>query len=119
MAKDADRSFRLVTGFVALCVVALVAGIGVELYRESTLSVQKFGFRFWMTDIWDPVSGEFGARPFIWGTLYSSVLALVLATPVALGIAIFLSELCPASLRTPLTFLTELLAAIPSIVYDL
>jgi phosphate transport system permease protein len=119
MAKDADRSFRLVTGFVALCVVALVAGIGVELYRESTLSVQKFGFRFWMTDIWDPVSGEFGARPFIWGTLYSSVLALVLATPVALGIAIFLSELCPASLRTPLTFLTELLAAIPSIVYGL
>jgi phosphate transport system permease protein len=119
MAKDADRSFRLVTGFVALCVVALVAGIGVELYRESALSVQKFGFRFWMTDIWDPVSGEFGARPFIWGTLYSSVLALVLATPVALGIAIFLSELCPASLRTPLTFLTELLAAIPSIVYGL
>jgi phosphate transport system permease protein len=119
MAKDADRSFRLVTGFVALCVVALVAGIGVELYRESTLSIQKFGFRFWMTDVWDPVSGEFGARPFIWGTLYSSVLALVLATPVALGIAIFLSELCPASLRTPLTFLTELLAAIPSIVYGL
>jgi len=119
MAKDADRTFRLFTGFVALCVVALVAGIGVELYRESALSVQKFGFRFWTTDIWDPVSGEFGARPFIWGTLYSSVLALILATPIALGIAIFLSELCPAALRQPLTFLTELLAAIPSIVYGL
>jgi phosphate transport system permease protein len=119
MGKDADRSFRLITGFVALCVVALVAGIGFELYRESVLSVEKFGFRFWQTDTWDPVSGEFGARTFIWGTLYSSVVALLLATPVALGIAIFLSELCPASLRQPLTFLTELLAAIPSIVYGL
>jgi phosphate transport system permease protein len=65
------------------------------------------------------VSGEFGARPFIWGTLYSSILALALATPVSLGIAIFLSEICPARLRMPLTFLTELLAAIPSIVYGL
>src|SRR6185436_17322631 len=79
----------------------------------------KFGLSFWVNDVWDPVSGEFGARPFIWGTLYSSVLALTLATPVALGIAIFLSELCPAWLRQPLTFLTELLAAIPSIVYGL
>jgi phosphate transport system permease protein len=119
MAKDADRSFRLATGLVALLVIALVAGIGVELYRGSTLSISKFGFQFWQTDTWDPVAGEFGARPFIWGTLYSSVLALLLSTPIALGIAIFLSELCPASLRTPLTFLTELLAAIPSIVYGL
>src|SRR6476620_1450097 len=119
MGKNADRSFRLVTGFVALCVVALVAGIGVELYRESALSVQKFGLAFWLTDIWDPVSGEFGARPFIWGTLYSSVLALIIAAPVALGIAIFLTDLCPPWLRAPLTQLTELLAAIPSIVYGL
>jgi phosphate transport system permease protein len=95
----------------------LVVGIGVVLIRESQLSLHKFGLKFWMTDIWDPVSGEFGARPYIWGTLYSSLLALVLSTPVALGIAIFLSELSPASWRTPLTFLTELLAAIPSIVY--
>ena len=69
--------------------------------------------------MWDPVSGEFGAKPFIWGTLYSSVLALLVAAPISLGIAIFLSELCPARLRMPLTFLTELLAAIPSIVYGL
>ena len=60
------------------------------------------GFGFWLDDVWDPVSGEFGARPFIWGTLYSSVLALALATPISLGIAIFLSELCPARLRQPL-----------------
>jgi phosphate transport system permease protein len=119
MAKDPDRSFRLATGLVALVVIAIVAGIGVELYRQSQLSIQKFGFQFWLTDIWDPVAGEFGARPVIWGTLYSSLLALLLSTPIALGIAIFLSELCPASLRQPLTFLTELLAAIPSIVYGL
>jgi phosphate transport system permease protein len=114
-----DLRFRLGTGAVALSLVLLVALIGVELLRQSQLSIEKFGLRFWISDIWDPVSGEFGARPFIWGTLYSSILALALATPIALGIAIFLSELCPASLRQPLTFLTELLAAIPSIVYGL
>jgi phosphate transport system permease protein len=114
-----DRGFRLATGFFALLIVLLVAGIFVELYRTSELSIEKFGLNFWRTTTWDPVAGEFGALPFIWGTLYSSVLALVLSTPVALGIAIFLSELSPRILRTPLTFLTELLAAIPSIVYGL
>jgi phosphate transport system permease protein len=97
----------------------VVVGIGVELTRHSLLSVRKFGFDFWRTDIWDPVSGEYGAYPFIWGTLYSSILALAIATPVALGIAVFISELCPDRLRQPLIFLTELLAAIPSIVYGL
>ena len=97
----------------------LVAAIGFELFRQSRLAIQKFGFSFWITDVWDPVSGDFGARPFIWGTLYSSILALVVAAPIAIGIAVYLSELCPARLRLPLTFLTELLAAIPSIVYGL
>ena len=87
--------------------------------RSRWLSIQQFGWQFWQTDTWDPVAGEFGARPFIWGTLYSSVLALLIATPIALGIAIFISELCPHRLRQPLVFLTELLAAIPSIVYGL
>ena len=90
-----------------------------ELFRESRLSIQQFGWQFWQTDIWDPVAGEFGARPFIWGTLYSSVLALIISTPIALGIAIYISELAPAWLQRPLVFLTELLAAIPSIVYGL
>jgi len=96
-----------------------VCAIGVVLARQSVLSVQKFGMNFWRTEIWDPVAGEFGALPFIWGTLYSSVLALLIATPIALGIAVFISELCPAVLRQPLVFITELLAAIPSIVYGL
>jgi phosphate transport system permease protein len=114
-----DRLFRLGTGIFALLVVLLVAAIGYELFKTSRLSIAKFGFAFWRTKTWDPVAGEFGALPFIWGTLYSSFLALLISTPIALGIAIFVSELAPRSLRTPLAFLTELLAAIPSIVYGL
>jgi phosphate transport system permease protein len=114
-----DRGFRLGTGFFALLVVLLVAGIFFELYRTSQLSLSKFGFKFWTGRTWDPVSGEFGASPFIWGTLYSALLAMLISTPIALGIAIFLSELSPRRLRTPLAFLTELLAAVPSIVYGL
>ena len=107
------------TGLFGLVLVGIVVAIGFELTRQSMLSIEKFGLNFWRTQVWDPVAGEFGALPFIWGTLYSSVLALVLATPVALGIAVFIAELCPARLRQPLVFLTELLAAIPSIVYGL
>src|SRR4051812_35961454 len=83
------------------------------------MSIEKFGLSFWTTQTWDPVAGEFGAFPFIWGTLYSSIAALLIATPIALGIAVFISELSPGWLKGPLIFLTELLAAIPSIVYGL
>jgi phosphate transport system permease protein len=111
--------FRSATGTFALLLIAVVATIAVALFRESQLSIRQFGWQFWLTDVWDPVAGEFGARPFIWGTLYSSVLALIISTPIALGIAIYISELAPAWLQRPLVFLTELLAAIPSIVYGL
>ena len=114
-----DRNFRLATGAFAALVLLIVIGIAFELTRQSTLSIAKFGLKFWTTSVWDPVSGDFGALPFIWGTLYSSILALALATPIALGIAIFISELSPRGLRQPLAYLTELLAAIPSIVYGL
>jgi len=117
--RSYDFGFRLWTGLFGVVLVLIVVAIGFELTRQSMLSIQKFGFSFWRTSIWDPVAGEFGALPFIWGTLYSSILALVLATPIALGIAVFISELCPPALRQPLVFLTELLAAIPSIVYGL
>jgi phosphate transport system permease protein len=119
VTRSDDRGFRLATGAVAAVVLLLVAGIAFELTRQSWLSIGKFGLSFWTTKIWDPVSGEFGALPFIWGTLYSSALALTLATPIALGIAIFITELSPRWLRQPLAYLTELLAAIPSIVYGL
>lgn len=114
-----ERGFRFAIGAFAVLLVVTVAAIGVELTRQSWLSISRFGINFWLTSTWDPVAGEFGALPFIWGTLYSSVLALLIATPIALGIAVFVSELCPAWLRNPLVFVTELLAAIPSIVYGL
>jgi phosphate transport system permease protein len=117
--RTGDLGFRLGTGAFALVLVLIVCAIGFELTRQSMLSIEKFGLNFWRTQVWDPVAGQFGALPFIWGTLYSSVLALALATPIALGIAVFISELCPNLLRQPLVFLTELLAAIPSIVYGL
>jgi phosphate transport system permease protein len=117
--RSRELPFRLTTGAFALVVAVIVFSIGFELSRQSWLSIQKFGLQFWRTSQWDPVAGEYGALPFIWGTLYSSILALLIATPIALGIAVFISELSPARLRTPLMFLTELLAAIPSIVYGL
>jgi len=119
LRRKPDLGFRLGTGALAFVLVLIVCAIGFELTRQSLLSIQKFGVDFWRTDTWDPVAGEFGALPFIWGTLYSSVLALLIATPVAIGIAVFISELCPAALRQPLGFLTELVAAIPSVVYGL
>src|SRR3984893_9594433 len=117
--RVADLGFRMGTGAFDLVLVLIVCAIGFELTRQSMLSIQKFGFDFWRTEVWDPVAGQFGALPFIWGTLYSSILALAIATPIALGIAVFISELCPALFKQPLVFLTELLAAIPSIVYGL
>ena len=117
--RSPDLGFRLSIGAFAAALLLIVIAIGLTLANDSWLSLQKFGLNFWRTSTWNPVSGEFGALPFIWGTLYSSVVALLIATPVSLGIAVFISELCPQSLRGPLIFLTELLAAIPSIVYGL
>src|SRR5258708_755867 len=117
--RKTDLGFRLGTGAFAVFLVVIVAGIAIVLTRESMLSITKFGFSFGRTQTWDPVANDFGALTFIWGTLYSSILALVLSTPVALGIAVFTSELAPAWMRQPLVFITELLAALPSIVYGL
>src|SRR5262249_38748251 len=114
-----DLGFRVGTGAFASMVLLIVGAIAFVLTQDAWMSIQKFGLNFWRTEIWDPVAGEFGALPFIWGTLYSSVLALAISTPIAIGIAVFIAELCPAALRQPLVFLTELLAAIPSIVYGL
>jgi phosphate transport system permease protein len=117
--RSGDFGFRLATGAFASLLLLVVCAIAFVLTQDAWLSIQKFGLSFWRTQIWDPVSGEFGALPFIWGTLYSSVLALLIATPISIGIAVFISELSPVWLRQPLVFLTELLAAIPSIVYGL
>jgi phosphate transport system permease protein len=111
--------FRHGTGLIAALVPVIVIAIGLLLTVDSLQSIRAFGLNFWRTSVWDPVAGEFGAFPFIWGTLYSSLLALLIATPISLGIAIFLADLSPGVLKRPLVFLTELLAAIPSIVYGL
>jgi len=114
-----DRAFALVMLISALSIFAIVALIATELVLRSQLSLHKFGIGFFFGSAWDPVTGEFGALPFIYGTLVSSLVALLIAVPLSIGLAVFLTEMCPRWLRSPLAFLTELLAAIPSVVYGL
>ncbi len=115
----ADRGFRALMLLCALSIFAIVLLILFELVSGSKLSIQKFGMSFFFGSAWDPVNGNFGALPFIYGTVVSSVLALIIAVPLAVGVAIFLTEMCPQFLRGFLAFVTELLAAIPSVVYGL
>jgi phosphate transport system permease protein len=103
----------------ALCIFGIVALIATELVQNSRLSIAKFGIKFFFGHAWDPVNGDFGALPFVFGTLVSSLLALIIAVPLAIGVAVFLTEMCPKALRGILSFLSELLAAIPSVVYGL
>ena len=115
----ADNSFAAVMLLCACSIFAIVFFIFGILVIHSHLSLVQFGWKFFTRQAWDPVSGDFGALPFIYGTLATSLLALCMAVPLALGVAIFLTELCPRPLRAPISFLTELLAAIPSVVYGL
>src|SRR5437762_13753662 len=80
-ARPDEIAFRIGTGVFALALIVVVLAVGAELAWQSRLSIREFGWQFWQTTIWDPVAGQFGARPFIWGTLYSSVLALLIAAP--------------------------------------
>ena len=100
-------------------VLLIIGAITISLTIAAWPAIEKFGLRFLVTSTWNPVSGRFGALPFVYGTLVSSAIALVLAVPLGLGVAIFLSELAPRWLRVPVGFLVELLAAIPSVVYGL
>jgi phosphate transport system permease protein len=118
-ANPGDLIFRVLTGFFAVTVVLVVAAMAVQMIQGSLLSLKEFGFRFVVSTDWDPVRDSFGALPFIFGTVVSSFLALLLAVPVALGVALYLTEMCPLRLRTPLSFMVELLAAVPSVVYGL
>ncbi len=115
----ADDSFAGLMLLCACSIFAIVLFIFGILTLHSRLSLAQFGWRFFIRQAWDPVSGDFGALPFIYGTLATSLLALLMAVPLALGVAVFLTELCPRPLRAPISFLTELLAAIPSVVYGL
>ncbi len=103
----------------ALSVLAIALVIAVVLFRQSAAARAAFGWRFFWTSIWDPVALHFGALPFIFGTLASTAIALAIAIPLGLGAAISLAELMPRRLADPLTFLIELLVAVPSVVYGL
>jgi phosphate transport system permease protein len=112
-----DRVFRGATTALALVVLLVPAAMVVELVLASRKAIAAFGASFLASSTWDPVHGAFGALPFVWGTVVSSLVALALAVPVSLGVAIFLAELAPHRARGPLAFLVELTAAIPSVVY--
>ncbi len=114
-----DKAFGGLMFVCALSIFAIVALIATELVLRSSLSLKKFGVGFFYHSAWNPVTGDYGALPFIYGTLVSSLVALVIAVPLSVGLAIFLTEMSPKWLRSPLAFLTELLAAIPSVVYGL
>jgi phosphate transport system permease protein len=115
----AQRWFRYLTGFMAMIVVALIGVVLFELWAGSGPAWEQWGLSFVTRTEWDPVRGEFGALPFIVGTLLTSLMALALALPVSLGIAILLTEYAPGVVRDPLIFLVELLAAVPSVVFGL
>jgi len=115
----ADAAFRYLMLGCALSVLAIVVLIVRELIIRSTLSLHAFGLKFFFRQAWDPVNGDFGALPFIYGTLVSSFLALLLAVPLSVGVATFTTELCPRKLRSLLSYMVELLAAIPSVIYGL
>ena len=114
-----DAAFRSLVIACAVSLLVIVALIAWQLIRQSSLSQHKFGFKFLSTSMWNPVTGEFGALPFIYGTLVSSFLGLLIAIPLSLGTALFLTELCPPSVRRILGTIVELLAAIPSVIYGL
>jgi phosphate transport system permease protein len=118
-AGPGDRIYRACVLASVWLVLVLAAGLVAALCWESWEAIRAFGFRFLVTSHWDPVAGEFGALPFIYGTLLSSFLALLIAVPLSLGAAIFLAELAPAWIRPPVAFLIEMLAAVPSVVYGL
>src|SRR5689334_19984931 len=117
--RIADKSFRVLMLMCAASVLGVVALILMELITQSRLAQQKFGLGFFKGQTWDPVAGDFGAAPFIYGTLVSSFVALLIAVPLAVGLAVFITEMCPKQVKGLLAFLTELLAAIPSVIYGL
>ena len=114
-----DRIYRWLLTALALTLPLLLVAIVAELVVSAWPSIHKFGFSFIWTSTWDPVGETYGAAPMIFGTLVSSLLALIIAIPLSLGVAIFLTEFAPLWIRQPIAFLVELLAAIPSVVYGL
>lgn len=118
-ADYGDRAFKLLLTLAALTIPTLLAFMVYELWSGARLAIARFGLDFVTSSTWDPVAEEFGALPLLFGTLLSSLVALLIAVPLSLGVAIYLTEFAPKVLRQPVTFLIGLLAAIPSVVYGL
>lgn len=116
---NADRAAHLITLLLAASVIALTAALAWQLWLQSAASRHAFGWNFLTGRIWNPVAGQFGALPFIFGTVASTLIALILAVPLGVGAAVFLSEFAPPPLADLLAFLVDLLAAVPSVVYGL
>ena len=119
LARFGDRIYAAITFLASLSIFAIIVWLVWQLTGASLLSIHHFGLSFLTKSDWNEETDSYHAKAFIFGTLYSSLIALVLAVPVSVGAAIFLSELAPRWIRTPATFLIELLAAIPSVVYGL
>jgi phosphate transport system permease protein len=117
--KTADKVFRLVTWLMAMFVIVLMVLVGVVLCHGAQLSLSKFGWSFFVHSNWDPGHDDFGALPFIFGTFVSASIALLIALPLSLATAVYLTELAPAWLRQPAISMIEMLAAIPSVVFGL
>lgn len=114
-----DAVFAVLILLTGISVFAIVVFVAWELIDKSRLSLHQFGLGFFYGQNWDPVNGDFGALPFIYGTLVSSFLALLIAVPLSVGVAVYITEMCPMRLRAIISFLVELLAAIPSVIYGL
>jgi phosphate transport system permease protein len=114
-----DGLLHVVTAAAALGVLVVVGLLVYELIRQSKLSISEFGIGFLTSRVWDPVTGEFGALDFVYGTAYTSFVAVLIAAPAAIAISLFLTELAPRGIRTVIATLVELLAAIPSVVIGL
>lgn len=117
--RDSDEIARMTTFFFAASIVLITVLLVFELWQESVLPRHKFGFSFLVTRVWDPVFDNFGALPFIYGTLVTSAIALLISVPLGIGASIFLAELAPARLSDTLEFFIGLLAAVPSVIYGL
>jgi phosphate transport system permease protein len=118
-SRFGDKAFEWLTLGMALAVILLVFLIGWQLASGSSFAIRKFGFRFLTTSTWDPVAENFGALPFIYGTLVSSFIALLIAVPLSIATAVYLTELAPLWIRQPIVSLIEMLAAIPSVILGL
>ena len=117
--REGDEIARMITFLFAASVVLVTLLLVFELWQGSVLPRHKFGFNFFRTSVWDPIFDQFGALPFIYGTLVTAGVSLLIAVPLGIGAAIFLAELAPARISDTLEFFIDLLAAVPSVIYGL